>query len=68
MVIALAADERGLPVAIRILRGNTKDDSTVQDAVKQLQQNYKAEKVTLVMDRGMRGEANLEALKDSSFD
>jgi len=68
VVIALAADERGLPVAIRILRGNTKDDTTVRDSVKQLQQKYKAEKVTLVMDRGMRGEANLEALQKSDFD
>jgi transposase len=68
VVIALAADERGLPVALRILRGNTKDDTTVRDAVKQLQQKYRAEKVTLVMDRGMRGEANLEALKKSDFD
>lgn len=68
VVIALAADERGLPVAIRILRGNTKDDTTVRDAVKQLQQKYMAEKVTLVMDRGMRGEANLEALQKSEFD
>ena len=67
MVIALAADERVLPVAVRILRGNTKDDSTVQDAVKQLQQKYNAEKVALVMDRGMRGEANLEALQKSDF-
>ena len=68
VVIALAADEQGLPVAIRILRGNTKDDTTVRDAVSQLQQKYKAEKVTLVMDRGMRGEANLEALQKSEFD
>jgi transposase len=68
VVIALAADERGLPVAIRILRGNTKDDTTVRGAVKQLQQKYMAEKVTLVMDRGMRGEANLEALQKSNFD
>lgn len=68
VVIALAADEQGLPVAIRILSGNTKDDTTVRDAVKQLQQKYKAEKVTLVMDRGMRGEANLEALQKSDFD
>jgi transposase len=68
VVIALAADEQGLPVALRILRGNTKDDTTVRDAVKQLQRKYMAPKVTLIMDRGMRGEANLEALKKSDFD
>jgi transposase len=68
VVIALVADQDGLPVAIRILPGNTKDSSTVKTIIAGLKEKFGVEKAVAIMDRGMRTEANLEVIKNEGLD
>ncbi len=68
VVVALVADESGVPVALRILPGNTKDSSTVIDMAEELKQTFGIEKAVLTMDRGMRTEANIAYLKKNGLD
>jgi hypothetical protein len=68
VVIALVADEQGLPIAMRILPGNTKDASTVAAAVSDLKRRFGVANTVAIMDRGMRGEANTAALKEAQLD
>lgn len=68
LVIALVADEAGLPLAMRILPGNTKDSTTVSAAIAQLKNQFGVTRAVLIMDRGMVTEANLETLARSGLD
>jgi transposase len=68
VVIALVADQEGLPVAIRILPGNTKDSSTVKTIITSLKEKFGVEKAVAIMDRGMRTEANIEVIKNEGLD
>lgn len=67
-VIALVSDEMGSPIAIRILPGNTKDSSTVQNIVSELKVKYGSDRVVMVMDRGMQSEANIDFIRENGFD
>lgn len=67
-VIALVSDEMGIPIAIRILPGNTKDSSTVKNIVSELKKKYDSERVVMVMDRGMQSEANIDFIKENGID
>ena len=53
---------------MRILPGNTKDASTVAAAVSDLKRRFGVANTVAIMDRGMRGEANIEALKEAQLD
>lgn len=68
VVIALVSDEKGMPIAIRILPGNTKDSTTVKDTISNLKSMYKAERAIMIMDRGMQSESNVEFIKENGFD
>jgi len=67
-VIALISDEMGMPIAIRILPGNTKDSTTVKNIVTELKKRYSSERVVMVMDRGMQSEANVDFIKENGID
>lgn len=64
VVVALVADENGVPVALRILPGNTRDSSTVVDMAKELRETFGVDRAVVIMDRGMRAEANIDYLLD----
>lgn len=68
IVIALVSDEKGIPIAIRILPGNTKDSSTVKDIASELKLKYSSDRVVMIMDRGMQSEANIDFIMESGFD
>jgi transposase len=68
VVIALVSDEKGIPIAIRILPGNTKDSTTVKDTINDLKLKYMAERAIIIMDRGMQSEANVDFIKENGFD
>jgi len=69
LVIALVSDGNGMPVAIRILPGNTKDNTTVKNIINDLKQKFAAEKAVLIMDRGMQsGTTNTDAITEHGFD
>ena len=65
IVVGLICNEQGCPVCVEVFSGNTKDESTVQDKVKQLQNFYGIERFTFVGDRGMLTQTNQEKLKDT---
>jgi transposase len=53
IVISLLCNKDGCPVAVEVLKGNTKDETTVLDKINEIQQVYKIENVIFVGDRGM---------------
>ena len=53
IVVGLLAGPEGLPVAVRVFKGNTNDPKTVSDQVTVLAERFGVTEVTLVGDRGM---------------
>ena len=64
IVIGLLAGPDGLPVAVRVFKGNTSDPTTVTEQVRILAKQFGVKDVTLVGDRGMLKGAQIEALPD----
>ena len=59
----LLADRRGCPVAVSVYKGNTNDPKTLMPLVEKLKNDYGIERVVLVGDRGMIGQAAVEDLR-----
>ena len=53
IVVGLLTGPDGLPVAVRVFKGNTNDPKTVSDQVQILAERFGVTEVTLVGDRGM---------------
>ena len=53
IVISLLCNKDGCPVAVEVLPGGTKDETTVIDKIDEIKQTYGVEKVIFVGDRGM---------------
>ena len=62
IVISLLCAKDGCPVSVDVLRGNTKDETTVLDKIEELKKSYDIEKVVFVGDRGMVTQANYEQI------
>lgn len=60
----LLTDKRGCPVAVSVYEGNTNDAKTLLPQVKKLKDDFGLERVVLVGDRGMIGQASIEDLRD----
>ena len=59
----LLADKRGCPVAVSVYKGNTNDAKTLTPLIERLRKDYGIERVVLVGDRGMIGQAAVEDLR-----
>ncbi len=59
----LLADKRGRPVAVSVYEGNTNDAKTLMPLVEKLRKDFGIERVVLVGDRGMIGQAAVEDLR-----
>jgi len=64
IVVGLLACPDGLPVAVRVFKGNTNDPKTVSDQVKILAARFGVTEVTLVGDRGMLKGPQIALLPD----
>jgi transposase len=53
IVIGLLTDEEGMPVSIRVFKGNTQDPKTVETQINTLANKIGVDKITIVGDRGM---------------
>jgi len=53
IVVGLLTGPDGLPVAVRVFKGNTNDTKTVSEQVRILARTFEVKEVTLVGDRGM---------------
>jgi transposase len=62
IVIGLMTDRDGCPVGVSIYRGNTNDQKTLADRVKELKEQYGLRDVILAGDRGMITAARLPEL------
>jgi transposase len=58
----LLTDRRGCPVAVSVYEGNVGDAATLAPQVLRLKQDFGLDQVVLVGDRGMIGQAAIEAL------
>jgi hypothetical protein len=63
IVYGVLTDRRGCPVAIQVYPGNTGDPTTVPDQVEKLRDRFGLSRVTLVGDRGMLTQKQIDALK-----
>jgi hypothetical protein len=64
IVVGLLAGPDGLPIAVRVFRGNTNDTQTVSQQVKILANSFGVKHVTLVGDRGMLKGPQIDELPD----
>lgn len=62
----LLTDARGCPVAISVFEGNTADPQTLLDQLDKLQQDFALVSVTLVGDRGMISQKQIDTLDERS--
>jgi transposase len=62
VVISLLCGKDGCPVAVEVLRGNTKDETTVLNKIEEIKEKYGIEKVVFVGDRGMVTQAKYEQI------
>jgi transposase len=53
IVISLLCAKDGCPVAVEVLKGNTKDETTVLDKINEIRDKYRIENIVFVGDRGM---------------
>lgn len=67
LVIGLLTGPDGTPVAERVFNGNTPDTQTVAEQIRILAGAFGVEKVTLVGDRGMIKQAQVELLNKEAF-
>lgn len=62
IVIGLLCDDQGSPVAVEVFQGNTADVSTVPNQIKKLAEEFGCNQVTLVGDRAMLKQVNINIL------
>jgi transposase len=62
IVIGLMTDKAGCPVGVSVYRGNTNDQKTLADRVKELKEEYGLRDVVMAGDRGMITAARLREL------
>ncbi len=65
VVIALIVTPDGFPIAYEVLAGNTKDDSTLADFLKKIQDQYGKARRIWIMDRGIPTKEVLQQMRES---
>jgi transposase len=68
IVVGVVTSWEGYPIKHYVFEGNTKDESTVCEVVKDLKNTYNIEQTTFVGDRGMITKLNLGEIESSGFD
>ena len=68
IVIGVVTSCEGYPIKHYVFEGNTKDEKTVIEVVKQLHKEYQIEEMTFVGDRGMITKLNLATIEKEGFD
>jgi transposase len=67
MVLALATNEKGLPIGYRTFPGNTADVSTIQIALAEWKKTLPIGEILVVADSAMMSESNLAALEEANI-
>lgn len=67
IILAVAADTRGVPLHLSVLRGHRADTTTLQGFVKILRRRFEIREAVFAFDGGMSSKINLEALEKSGL-
>jgi hypothetical protein len=67
LVLCIAVDGQGWPVAFDVLPGNTADTEALNRAVTRFRTRFRIRRAIVVADRGMLGRATLAALHDHAI-
>jgi transposase len=67
LVIGLLTGEDGTPVAVRVFEGNTQDPKTISEQVRTVAGTFGVKEVTLVGDRGMIKQGEIDLLNGRGF-
>ena len=67
LVIGLLTGPEGAPVAVRVFAGNTPDKKTVPEQIRILAESFGVKGVTLVGDRGMLKQPQIDLLNQEQF-
>jgi transposase len=67
IVLALVVNKEGVPLAYEAFRGNTAETKTLIPVLKKLRQDFKINRVTIVCDRAMASETNVDAVRSEGF-
>lgn len=68
VVIGVVTSYEGYPIKHYVFEGNTKDETTVGQVVRDLKRDFNIEETTFVGDRGMITKLNIERLEGEEFD
>ena len=68
IVIGVVTSYEGYPLKHYVFEGNTKDETTVGQVVRNLKREFTIEETTFVGDRGMITRLNLEQIENEQFD
>jgi transposase len=68
IVIGVVTSFEGYPIKHYVFEGNTKDETTVAQVVKELKSVYHIEETTFVGDRGMITRLNVQNIEAEGFD
>jgi transposase len=67
LVIGLLSSAEGRPVAVRVFAGNTQDPKTIAEQVRTLAGTLGVKEVTVVGDRGMIKQAEIDLINQKGF-
>ena len=67
IVIGLLCDDEGLPISVKVFKGNTSDIKTFADQIEKTAKDFGCERVTMVGDRGMIKSGQIEDLAHTGF-
>ena len=68
IVVGVVTSYEGYPIKHFVFTGNTKDESTIVEVIKELKTSYHIEETTFVGDRGMISKLNLHTIEEKGFD
>lgn len=66
IVIGLICSQDGCPVAVEVLKGNTKDETTVSDKIIDIKEKYGIKDAIFVGDRGMITKTQFEKIQENN--
>lgn len=67
IIIGLLTTSSGRPVATRVLEGNTADQSTLMDQIKELRDDFGVKEMIFVGDRGMITHKRIEEITNGDY-